>query len=130
MVDFLGPDEDKAASQSLINDLSVHVSNNYLRSEPSGDVVLESQVLSVIGPSTTDVASQSLAKDLSDSVERFYADVQSKIPVGLCGQVFYLSPKGVPVKQTIMNLDVFVCESDADIVASRDYVVPRWDMFT
>lgn len=44
--------------------------------------------------------------------------------------MFYLSPNGGAVKQTIMNLDVFVCESDDDIVASRDYVVSPQDVFT
>lgn len=76
MVDSIGPKKDKAASQSLINDLSVHVYNNYLRGETAENFVLTSQVLPVIGPSTTDAASQSLAKDLSDSVERFYTDVR------------------------------------------------------
>lgn len=76
------------------------------------------------------MASQSLAQDLSDTVEAFYTEVQSKIPIGLSGEVFYLSPNGDVVNQTIMNLDVFVCESDADIVASKNYVVSLRDVFT
>ena len=51
-------------------------------------------------------------------------------PVARDGEVYYFTSSGEPRKQTILNIDAFVCESDFDITQSMAAEITMKDVFS
>lgn len=109
-----GTRTDLAASQKLVTDISTQIEtrlDNLSDKDITGEYVRKSQVKSERSESTTDVASIGFATKAYDLASRTSM-------AGDDGQVYYISKDGGCVKQTILDLSSYVCESDEDIKKS------------
>lgn len=108
------PLETNIASEKLINDLSNTIEQTYTKVNEIDAYVPRSWITDEIEEgSSQKVASQKLAKGLSDEIDRIF-------PSGRDGEV-YFATNGTVTKKTLMDLNVFVCEDENDVLSVKSF---------